>query len=442
MDSHFETIIGLEVHVEQSTDSKMFCGCSADHFGKPANMAVCPVCLGLPGALPYANATAIDNVVKFGLALECKIAKFSKFDRKHYSYPDLPKGYQISQYDLPFCTDGKWGEVRIKRIHLEEDTAKLIHQEVDGKKVSLVDFNRSSVPLMELVTEPDFRDADTVSGFLKEIQRIVRYLGISTADMEKGSMRLEANISLRELKTKDSKPNTKLPDYKVELKNINSFRFLVAAINYEVKRQAEILTKGEKVLQETRGWDDAKKVTFSQREKEEAMDYRYFPEPDLAPIQLTDEQINKLTKDLPELPSAKRIKYQKLGLPENYIEVLVDDKSRAEYFERALELAGDSLKSKQIADAMVNLKLDSQHPEPGGLIKHLVQVTNKTYASEAETENAIDEVLAREGSQKAVADYKAGKVAIIGFFIGQVQGALKGQGDPKLITKILQEKLK
>ena len=425
-----KTVIGLEVHIELATESKMFCGCSPDHFAKVPNTQVCPICLGLPGALPFANKKAIFDVIKFGLALRCKINNFSKFDRKHYFYPDLPKGYQISQYDLPLCTDGELSGIKIRRIHMEEDTGKLQH--IDGK--SLIDFNRSGVPLMELVTEPHFSDTHEVVTFLKEVQRIVRYLGISSADMEKGSMRLEANVSLR------TETDTNLPDYKVELKNINSFGFLKKAVNAELKRQEELLGNGEKVGQETRGFDEKTGKTVLQRTKEKANDYRYFPEPDIPPLRFEDSEIEKIKKEIPELPSEKRKKYLELGLPTNYIEVLIDDRSRAEYFESASKLAKEeNISEKTLAGLMVNQNLDKEYEEPALLVKKIYELLKKDYADDIQTKNAVEKIVSE--NNKAVKDFQNGKGEVVSFLIGQVQKELKGKGEPKLVQQLLREHL-
>ncbi|CAN5319785.1 Asp-tRNA(Asn)/Glu-tRNA(Gln) amidotransferase subunit GatB [soil metagenome] len=422
---NYSPVIGLEVHVELATKSKMFCSCSADYFGKEPNTQVCPVCLGLPGALPFANKKAIEFVTKFGLALNCEINSFSKLDRKHYFYPDLPKAYQISQYDLPLCYEGNLMNIKIRRVHIEEDTAKLQH--TDGK--SLIDFNRSSVPLMELVTEPDFKNIDEAILFLREVQRIVRYLGISSADMEKGSMRLEANVSLRK------NGETDLPDYKVELKNINSFGFLKKAVEAEFVRQEELLEKGEKVGQETRGFDEKSGKTILQRVKEEANDYRYFPEPDVPPIKLEDEEIEKIKKEIPELPEDKRKKYRELGLQENYIEVLVDDLDRANYFEEALKEKLDNVTPKDVAGLMINTNLDNEYPEPALMIKKIYELMKKDYANDEDTKKAVEEVI--KNNQKAVNDFQNGKGEVISFLIGMVQKELKGKGQPKLVRDLL-----
>jgi len=440
----FIPVIGLEVHIELGTKSKMFCGCDADHFAKEPNTQVCPVCLGLPGALPYANFSAIEQTVMFGLSMNCRVNLFSKFDRKHYFYPDLPKGYQISQYDLPFCTKGKFQipnskyQIRIRRIHLEEDTAKLVHQFGDSKEkgISLVDFNRSGVPLVEMVTEPDFSDVDSVISFLRETQLLVRYLGISSADMEKGSMRLEANISLA--KAQETKLQSEdLPSYKVELKNINSFRFLRKALNAEIKRQEKILRKGGKVTQETRGYDEDKNITFSQRIKEEAMDYRYFPEPDIPPISFSKSQIEDIKSKIPELPTAKRKRLEeRYGISKEYIEILVQDKRRCDYFEKSCEISkNNEFSPKFIASALINQNLDKKFESPYEFVRYLKKISKKNYSSLVEIEGAIQKVLS--DNSKAVKDYHEGNSNVIGFLIGQVQKILKGKGEPKLIRETL-----
>jgi aspartyl-tRNA(Asn)/glutamyl-tRNA(Gln) amidotransferase subunit B len=441
-------IIGLEVHVELSTKSKMFCGCPADPFGKQPNTQVCPVCMGLPGALPIANKEAIYSTIKMGHAFKCSIANFSKFDRKHYFYPDLPKAYQISQYDIPLCTNGlatlsDGSPIRIRRIHLEEDTGKLVHEKIDGKRVSLIDFNRSSVPLMEMVTEPDFRDVEGISEFLREVQLIVRYLGISSADMEKGSMRLEANISLlqSENDTVGEISEEDLPNYKVELKNINSFKFLEKAIKAELKRQEELLERGETPKQETRGYDENHDETFSQRSKEEAKDYRYFPEPDLPSMRFTDSEIESIKNTIPELPASKRQRFEKdWGLSTQYIEILLSDKERGEYFEKAVEVGKKhDVSPKTIADMLINKHLDEEFPEPEVLVKKIIELTKRSYAPAEEVKSAVKQVIREQ--EKPVNDYKNGNGNVIGFLIGQVQKILKGQGEPKLIQKLLLKEL-
>ncbi|MDP1743326.1 MAG: Asp-tRNA(Asn)/Glu-tRNA(Gln) amidotransferase subunit GatB, partial [Candidatus Amesbacteria bacterium] len=330
----WQTVLGFEIHIELSTNSKMFCGCPAAHFNTPPNSQVCPVCLGLPGALPVPNAKAIEWCIKLGLALGCKINLKSKFDRKNYFYPDLPKGYQISQYDEPFCVEGNLLGHKIRRVHMEEDTGKLLHQGPE----TLIDFNRSGVPLVEVVTEADFNDSNDSDNFLKELQQIIRALGISSCDMEKGSMRLEANISVS--------PDESFPNYKVEIKNVNSFRFVKKAVDFEVSRQIKLLESGVNPVQETRGFKETTRETFSQRVKEEANDYRYFPEPDIPPFEFTQEKIEKWRSELPLLPAQKRLQLIELGLSESYAKIITADAIM--YFEFMKN------PSKQTADLLIN----------------------------------------------------------------------------------------
>lgn len=433
-------IIGLEVHVELKTNSKMFCTCSANYFGKAPNSVTCPVCLGLPGALPVPNRTAIEWCIKIGLALNCKINNYSKFDRKNYFYPDLSKGYQISQYDLPFGYEGSielstGNKIRITRVHMEEDTGKLSHQDIHGEKVSLIDFNRSGVPLVEIVTEPDFHDAAEVKEYLQKLQQIVRYLEVSDADMDKGEMRLEPNISL------STNPKV-LPNYKVEVKNINSFKFVEKAIAFETKRQEEILNRGETPAQETRGWDENRQKTFSQRSKEEAHDYRYFPEPDIPPIVTTDEQISSLKNQVPELPDKKLKRFEKeFGLSTYDAEILTREKSLADYFEEAvIEGKEQKLQPKQIANVIINKKADTSKVTPLQLVKSIVASKQTEEIDEKELEKIIIAVLGE--NEKAVTDYKNGKEASLMFLLGQVMKTLAKKVDATKVKERIVKALK
>lgn len=430
MSNKYTTIIGLEVHIEPNTNSKMFCGCPQDHFGKEPNSQTCPICLGLPGALPIANKAAIEKTIKLGLALGSKINNFSRFFRKHYFYPDLPKSFQTSQKDDPFCIGGELKGKKINHIHLEEDAGKLIHEVVDGKKVSLIDFNRSGCCLIELVTEPVFHEVSEVINFLKELQLVAKYLDISNADMEKGTMRLEANISLS--------TDGSLPDYKVELKNINSFRFLEKALAAEIDRQAKALDNGEQLIQETRGYDEKTKSTFSQRTKADSHDYRYFPEADLPPVAVNDDEVEVLKKQIVELPDAKRVRFvTQYQLSKEYSEILASDLNRANYFENAVKLAPDMTKS--IANLMINKNMDNDFPEPAGLIKKIKEITTVEFAKPEELNAAVLEAVSN--NPDIVTSYKNGKGQVIGFLIGQVQKALSGKGDPKMISSKLLEEL-
>src|SRR5258708_119088 len=421
-----KTIIGLEVHVELKTKSKMFCKCKEEYFGEKPNSITCPVCLGLPGDLAVTNKKAIEWCISLGLALNCEISLFSKFDRKNYFYPDLPKGYQISQYDRPFCINGSievnGKKIGITRVHMEEDTGKLIHAEDS----SLIDFNRSGVPLVEIVTEPDFETAEDVKTYLKNLQQIVRYLQISNADMEKGQMRLEPNISLS---------GSKKP-YKVEVKNINSFNFVDRAIKFEIDRQKKLIDKGETPIQETRGWDERKNQTVSQRTKEEASDYRYFPEPDIPPIRWTTTEISNLKSKLPELPDEKLKRFKKeYGLSDYDSEILTREKSLAEYFEEAVKLGTEhDLSPKQIANYIINKKISIEEVLPAQLVKTILSVKTITI-DESKLDREIDEAL--KNNEKAVSDFKKGKEQAIMYLVGQVLRKIPG-----LNANLVKERIK
>ncbi|MBI5449241.1 Asp-tRNA(Asn)/Glu-tRNA(Gln) amidotransferase subunit GatB, partial [Candidatus Gottesmanbacteria bacterium] len=397
---NYTPVIGLEIHVELKTKSKMFCRCKNDPFfaGKP-NIYTCPVCLGLPGALPVPNRKAVEWTILLGLALGCTINENSKFDRKHYFYPDLPKGYQISQYDQPLAIEGSLGRIRIRRVHLEEDTGKLIHSIIDGKAVTLVDFNRSGVPLVEIVTEPDIMSGEEAKIFLKNLQQIVRYLGISDADMEKGSMRLEPNISVRAISSQQSAASQKLPDYKVEVKNINSFNFVKRAIEYEVARHVEVLKQGKTPAQETRGWNETKGITVAQRTKEEAADYRYFPEPDIPPMKWGKSQITNLKSQIGELPDEKKTRFMKgYELNEYDASIITETKEKAEYFEEAAKVNGQ-VTPKTIANWMINRNIDINEVLPVQLIERIIKAKQVTAVSDDELEKVIMQVISE--NQKA-----------------------------------------
>lgn len=428
----YTPVIGLEVHVELKTKSKMFCSCSADYFGKDPNSHTCPVCLGLPGALPVPNAKAIDWCVMIGQALHCEIPLLAKFDRKNYFYPDLAKGYQISQYDQPFAINGfiklsNGKQIHIRRAHMEEDTGKLIHSYVNGDEVSLIDFNRSGVPLVEIVTEPDFTSAKEVKEYLQTLHQIVRYLGVSNANMEKGEMRLEPNISLR------AETSTQLPDYKVEVKNINSFNFVEDAILYEINRQTELLEKGQRPAQETRGWNEDKKKTISQRSKEEAQDYRYFPEPDIPPIHWTESEISNIRSQMPELPHVRLDRFiNTYHLSAYNAEILTRDVETAEYFEEAvkinLELIEKQEKStdaKTIANWIINKKIDITNTLPAALVKQIITSLHVSGTSSQELETILQKIIAAH--PKPVQDYKNGKENALMFLVGQAMKELKGK---------------
>jgi len=453
--SDWRPVIGMEIHIELKTQSKMFCQCPAFYFQRQPNTQVCPVCLGLPGALPVPNKKAIEWTILIGKASNCKINHFSKFDRKHYFYPDLPKGYQISQYDMPLALQGKFEilnpksqirkTIRIRRVHLEEDTGKLIH----SKNGTLIDFNRSGVPLVEIVTEPDFDNSDDVKTFLEELQVIIRYLGVSDADMEKGTMRMEPNISIisqkskvksQKLKVKSQKLNKILPNYKVEVKNINSFRFVKQAIDYEIKRQIKILAAGKTPIQETRGFNAEKQITYSQRTKEEAHDYRYFPEPDIPPLVFTQKYLDSI--QLPELPSQKIRRYVlDFGLRFEDAFILTRDKKVAEYFETIIskiknQIAKLHIKNQNykqiIANFIVNKKISTQL-SVDKFINRIIEDLKPKEVDKGLLNEVIDKVL--KNNQKAVEDYQKGKTNAMMFLVGQVMKEMKGKAEAKMVKE-------
>ncbi|MEA2056319.1 MAG: Asp-tRNA(Asn)/Glu-tRNA(Gln) amidotransferase subunit GatB [Patescibacteria group bacterium] len=437
MTKQYQPIIGLEVHAELKTKSKMFCSCKNDPFGadKP-NTYTCPVCLGMPGALPVANKTAIEWTVKLGLAVGCEINRFSKFDRKNYFYPDLAKGYQISQYDIPFCHDGvvktDWGPIGIHRIHLEEDTGKLIHDEIDGEKVSLIDFNRCGVPLVEIVTEPDIKNGEQAKQYSHKLRQILRYLNISDCKMAEGGMRLEANISLKPV------GQTELPDYKVEVKNINSFRFLQESINYEIERQTKLLNQGKKPIQETRGYDSERRATFSQRIKEEAADYRYFPDPDLPPIELSLEKINEIKRSLPEIPDQKISRWiNEFNLEERYAIQLAKNRRIADWVEAVFKKGqGKNIKPNDLAKDIINKRINvSSQDKPTQVVSQYQNLHQTANIANEKIEQIVKQVLAE--SPDAVEKYHSGKKQVIGFLIGQTMQQFKEKIDAKQVRDIL-----
>ena len=484
--TQYEAIIGLETHCQLSTETKIFCTCSTE-FGATPNQNVCPVCMGMPGVLPVLNQKVLEYAVKAGLALNCAIAPDSKFDRKQYFYPDLPKNYQISQYDLPIAehgaleielTDADGNPIRkkigITRLHMEEDAGKLVHagsERLSGSTYSLVDYNRTGIPLVEIVSEPDIRSGVEAAEYAQELRRIVRYLGVSDGNMQEGSLRCDVNISVRPVGQKEF-------GTKVEIKNMNSFNAIQRAIEYEIDRQIEAIQSGERIIQETRLWEEGSQRTVSMRTKEGSSDYRYFPEPDLTPMQVSAEQLSKWKSELPELPAQKRHHYEsELGLSAYDARVLTDDKSVSEYFEAAvaakanpkqaanwvmgdisaylntakLNIAEIALKPQILAelislieDGTISGKIAKEIlPEllsKGGSAKELVESKGvKQISDKGELEKIINEVLA--ANPKELEQYRSGKTKLLGFFVGQVMKQTGGQADPKLTNQMMAQKL-
>ena len=476
----YEVVIGCEVHVELKTKTKIFCSCLTDFGGEP-NTHVCPVCLGLPGTLPVLNKKVLEYAIKAGLALNCEIAQFSKFDRKNYFYPDLTKAYQISQFDLPICKNGYIdietgkGEKRIgiTRIHMEEDAGKLVHQgsTITTSAGSLVDYNRAGVPLIEIVSEPDMRSAEEVLEFLSSLKAIIEYTGVSDARMEQGSLRCDVNLSLR--------PAGQIAfGTRAEIKNLNSFRSVERVIQYEINRQTDILESGGKVIQETRTWDESKGRTYSLRSKEDSDEYRYFPEPDLPPVIVMEDYIEKLRDELPEMPKEKRQRMiDKDGLPEYDAGIITASKALVDFYDAVHTYYGDAKKiSNWIMGellAKVNaegIELDALkiQPEQMAALLKLVdsgeisgKIAKKVFAEMFETGKNPDDIIKEQGlkqisdetelktmieqvaetNPKSVEDYKAGKTKALGFLVGQIMKQSRGQANPAVINRLLVEKL-
>lgn len=426
-------LIGLEVHVELKTASKMFCSCPADHFGKQPNTQTCPVCLGLPGALPVPNKKAIESCIQIGLALNCTINRLSKFDRKQYFYPDLPKGYQISQYDQPFCSEGSIAldngkKIGIERVHQEEDTGKLQHTVIKGEKVSLVDYNRSGVPLVEIVSKPDMESSTEAKEYLKKIHELVRALGVSNADMEKGEMRLEPTINVK-IEDQTGIHYTPL----VEVKNINSFNFAAQAIDFEVQRQIEEFTRTglEKspTNKTTRGYDSVRKITFLQRTKEEAKDYRYFPEPDIPPFIIEPDYVERLRSMLPQLPDQIISALVAEGVEAKFAKILVANPELLVAYTRHKNEEG--IDKAKLANLIANKKIDIGKNIP----EQYQDLTRLGITDKTQLEGVVKQLI--EANPGVVAEFKKGKTNVSGFFVGQAMKQTQGKADPKTLQEIV-----
>lgn len=476
----YEAVIGLEVHTELRTATKIFCSCRTS-FGAEPNTNVCPVCLGLPGVLPVLNKKVLEFAVRTGLALNCEISRYSKFDRKNYYYPDLPKNFQTSQYDLPICehghldveVDGKKTTIRITRAHMEEDAGKLVHHgtSITDSDYSLVDYNRTGTPLLEIVSEPDMRSAKEAVAYMEKLRAILQYCGVSDCKMEEGSLRCDANVSVRPVGQKELGTKT-------EIKNINSFRGVERAIEYEAMRQAELLEEGGTVVQETRTWDEKEGVTKSMRKKEEANDYRYFPEPDLVPFTVSEEYIEEIRKTLPELPDARKERYMgSYGLTSYDADYLTNDKVRADYFEAmvaagadpkeaanwlmgdfakklsqsGLEMAAAPVTAAALADLLgligkgtisgkIAKQVFSDMWETGKDAETIVKEKGLVQISDTGAlEELADRIIA--ANPQSVADFKAGKKKAVGFLMGQIMKETKGKANPQVVNGILTKKL-